>query len=319
MTSIEEAAEKLSEMASEREGLEEKFSDIQSIEKDSTVKEGFLKKDVEPIEPGRVAGVDGGIVKKRYSSGDIVAVRAVAAFFTNHNPVEVEYIPSRNPEPEFHVIEAGDQNSLERKAEAERVRAEIEAVDSVTERAGTVFIDGSIVPSYLEDEKVLDTYSGVFEEADDGSLVGVIEDSYGLKLSSILEQKLGIDIGKTRDTLVMDALLDEGERSFVRRFSDSPVEHPLLQKLEDRHVNRIHTFYVKLSSSDIPLRIDYLGEVGQADRIAGKLMELKSSKRYTVPSPIVEADRRAKISENYVKRLEKRFSPGMKRRDRRIF
>jgi len=51
---------------------------------------------------------------------------------------------------------------------------------------------------------------------------------------------------------------------------------------------------VKLSENDLPLRIDYFGDPEDADEIAGNLLALKSSDNYTVPSPIVEADKRAK-------------------------
>ncbi len=319
MASIREAAEKLSKQDSRLEELEEKFRDIDSIEEDATVKEGFLSKEVEEVAPGTVAGVDGGLLKRRYASGDVVAVRAVAAIFDYGGSLEVDYIPSRNPEPDFRVFEAEDSRSLERNAEARRIEREIDTVDRSLDLSDIVLLDGSVVPSYLEDSEVIDQYSEVFEKAGSGKFVGVVEDSYGLKLSRMLEEKLGVEIGDIRDTVLMDAILDERERSFVRRYSDSPAEHPVLQELEDRHVNRINTFYVKLSERDLPLRIDFYGDPGEADRISGLLLSMKASVRYTVPAPVLEADKRAKIPEKYLSRLEKRFSPGLKRRDRRAF
>ncbi len=319
MPSIREAAEKLSKRGSRTERLEEKFSEIDSIDTGSTVKEGFLSKRVKEREAPTVAGVDGGLVKKRYSSGDVIATRAVAAVFNYGSSLGVNYIPSRSPEPEFHVFGAEDSRSLDRNAETERVRAEIEAVSEALDDADMVLLDGSIVPSYLESEEVIEMYGEVFDGAGEGNFVGVVEDSYGLKLSRILEDRLGLEIGDVRDTVIMDAILEEGERSFARRYSDSPVEHPVLQELEDRHVNRIHTFYVKLSDGDLPLRVDYYGGVEEADRIAGVLQSVKVSDRYTVPSPIIEADKRAKIPGKYIKRLEKRFDPALRRRDRRAY
>jgi hypothetical protein len=317
MATLQEAADRLSEMGDSRE-LEEKFSGIETIDTGSTVREEQLRKEVEPVEPGKVAGIDGGLVKKRYASGDLVAVRAVAAVLEFPGP-EAKYLPSRSPEPEFHVFNSGDSRGLDRRAETERVRAEAGATLDAVAEAEDVFVDGSIVPSYLEEQEVLEKYEKLFDRVNEGALVGVVEDSHGLKLSQILEDKLGLELGKVRDTVLMDALLEEGERSFVRRYSDSPVEHPVLKKLDERHANRINTFHVKLSSRDVPLRIDYYGKKEHADRIAGLLMSLKSSDSYTVPSPIVEADRRAKVPEKHLKRLEKRFSPELRRRDRRAF
>lgn len=317
MATLEEAAEKLSSMG-ETGYLEEKFSGIESIDKGPTVRESVFKKGIEGKAPGKVAGVDGGLVKKRYASGDLVAARAVAAVFSFPGP-EADYLPSRQPEPDFEVYQSGDSRGLEKQAETSRVSAEVGVAIQAANEAGTVLMDGSIVPSYLEDETVLESYRELFERAGGGGLVGVVEDSHGLKLSDIMEDRLGLEIGDVRDTVLMDAILDEGERSFVRKYSDSPVEHPVLKKLPQEQANRINTFYVKLSSRDAPLRIDYYGGVEHADEIAGILMSLKSSESYTVPSPVVEADKRAKIPEKYLKRLEKRFSPGLRRRDRRSF
>lgn len=321
MPSIREAAEKLSKREKSTDNLSEKFEGIDSVEKDSTVKESFLSKEVEKKEPGKVAGVDGGIVKKRYSSGDIVGVRAVAAIFdfNNFSLDEASYIPGKSPEPEFHYFPPDNSKSLDKNAEAERLDAETDRVIEAMEEADTVFLDGSVVPSYLEDEEVIDKYNKVFGKAESGEVVGVVEDSFGMKMTRIIEDKLDIELGNIRDSLLMDSILEEGERSFVRRYSDSPVEHPVLQELEDKCVNRLHTFYLKLSEKDIPLRIDYFGDPENADSIAGKLMALKSSESYTVPSPVVEADKRAKVPEKYIQRLEKRFSPEVRRRDRRGF
>lgn len=319
MGSIREAAEKLSQKENKRGKIAEKFNKVDSIDQDSTIKEPFLAKKIRSEKPESAAGVDGGVVKKRYSSGDVVATRAVAAVFNFEDSLNVEYLPSKSPEPDFEVFDADEADSLDRNAESERLRQETSAILSAMQETGRVLIDGSVVPSYLENQKVLENYTKMFENSNSGQLVGVVEDSYGKKMTSLLEDKLGLELGNIRDTLLMDAVLGKGERSFVRRYSSSPVEHPVLSKLRDRHVNRLHTFYVKLSSRDLPLRVDYFGEPEEADTIAGNLLALYTSDTYTVPSPIVEADRRAKIPENWIKRLEKRFSPDMRRRDRRTF
>lgn len=319
MASIREAAEKLSQRDNKRGKIAEKFNEVDSIDEDSTIKESFLAKKIHPEKPDSAAGVDGGIVKKRYSSGDVVAARAIAAVFNFGENLEVEYLPSKSPEPDFQVFDANEADSLDRNAESERLKNETSAILEAMKKTDRVLIDGSVVPSYLENDKVLENYSQMFEKASSGQLVGVVEDSYGKKMTSLLEEKLGLELGNLRDTLLMDAVLGEKERSFVRRYSSSPVEHPVLSKLEDRHVNRLHTFYVKLSKNDLPLRIDYFGKPEEADEIAANLLALKSSDSYTVPSPVVEADKRAKIPEKYLKRLEKRFSPDLRRRDRRTF
>ncbi len=319
MPGLREAAEKLSKRERNKILMKEQFEDIGSIKADSVVEENFLKKNIESRKPSKVVtGIDGGLLKKRYSSGDVVAVRAVGATFNYGEKLEVSYMPSTNPEPEFYVFEAYESDSINRNAESERLKKETEIALKALSK-GKVLLDGSVVPSYLEDEEVLENYNDLFGVAKPGQLIGVVEDSYGLKMAELLEEKLDIEIGKIRDTVLMDVVLESGERSFVRKYSSSPVEHPVLRKLKDRYVNRLYTFYVKLSDKDLPLRIDYYGEPGDADQIASDLNYVKASKRYTAPAPVVEADKKAKISEKYIKRLEKRFSPDVKRRDRRLF
>ncbi|PSG99668.1 MAG: hypothetical protein BRC28_03550 [Nanohaloarchaea archaeon SW_4_43_9] len=319
MPSLREAAEQLSQKEGENTDLEEKFSDMDTIEKDSVVQEEKLRHEVEPKAPGKAAGIDGGLIRKRYSYADVVAVRAVSAVFSfNSSGLEkADYLPGKSPEPEFHVFDPQDQEGLDRKAEAERLKAETEIALHSQKETDKVFMDGSVIPSYSQDEKVLENYNRLFSNAEPGSLIGVVEDSYGTSLTDILEEKTGLELGNIRDTLLMDAILSEGERSFVRKYSKGPAEHPVLKKLHSNHVNKLYTFYVRLSSKDIPLRIDYYGNPDNADQIAGELMALKSSECYTVPSPVLEADRKAKVPGKYLKRLEKRFSPSLKRRERR--
>jgi len=319
MVSIEEAAEKLAERQQQDGDLEEKLRAIENVEKGPDIKEKFLKKPIDSVRPGKVAGVDGGVIKKRYSVADITAVRAVAAVFKfTDSGVSAEHIPSKSPEPDFSILESEDAEGLEKAVEAKRLKKETSVAMKATKTADKILMDGSIVPSYSEDDDVFENYTELFDKAGKGNIVGVVEDSYGLKLADIMEDRLSVDVGNLRDTVIMDNILDKGERSFVRRYSSTPSEHPVLQHLKTEDVKNIYTFYVKLSAEDLPLRIDFYGEPSDADTISAELNFLKASERYTVPSPVIEADRRAKIPEKHLKRLEKRFSPDLRRRDRRF-
>lgn len=318
MPSLREAASRLSSSRQQISELSEKLGSFSSIETGATVKEPFLSRGFDSVEPGKVSGVDGGIARERYSAVDVIAVRAVAAVFNYRGGLDAAYIPSKNPEPEFHVLDAGDSESFEARVEEKRLESEVSAALEALD-GSTVLMDGSLVPSYSGSGDVAELYSRLLQEAEPGRLAGVVEDSRGLKQASLLEDRLGVEIGEIRDTLLMDAVLEPGERSFVRRYSTSPVEHPVLRDMDDAVVNRLHTFYVKLSGKDLPLRVDYFGDPGDADSLAGLLLSLKASSRYTVPAPIVEADKRAKIPREYLKRLEKRFNPETMRRERRGF
>lgn len=318
MPTIREAAEKLQERSDRTEELSEELKEI-DIQKGKVIKEGFLSKKVESQEPGKVAGVDGGVQQQSYSAGDIAVIRAVATVFDFNGELNVEYLPEKKPEPEFFVFDSEDADSMGRNVESKRVELELERGREALEKADRVFMDGSIVPSYSESENVINNLSSIVDAAEYGQLVGVVEDSYGLKLSSILKERTNIEIGKIRDTRLMDSILEPGERSFVRKYSSSPVEHPVLQEIDDREANLFFTFYLKISEDDLPLRIDYFGKPEDADKIAGELISLASSESYTVPSPVLEADRCAKISVNYIEKLESRFLPDQKRRNLRPF
>lgn len=319
MPDLEQVVEQISSMEEREEQLEQKFSEIDSIEKDQQVLETQLQYDIKekPVS-GTFAGIDGGIVKKRYSRGDVVAVRAVAALFSfQKSSIEASnYIPGRSVDPEYHFIRPGDNNDFQKKCEELRIGAESDVAVKSAKEADIVFMDGSIVPGY---EPSASSFERLIESSEKGRLVGVVEDSYGLKLSKLLSEKTGIDVGEVRDTVLMDSILSKAERSFVRRYSKGPAEHPVIGNLDQEKASEILTFYVKLSEKDLPLRIDYYGDVKDADRIASVLMAIKSSDTYTVPSPVLEADRRAKISKEKMLQFDRRFKPKEKRRDRRTF
>lgn len=318
MPTIREAAEKLQTRNERTNELSEELKEI-DIQKGKVIKESFLSKKVEALKPGKVAGVDGGVQQQSYSAGDIAVIRAVATVFDFEGELSVEYLPEKKPEPEFFVFDSEDADSMGRNVESKRVELELGRAKEALDKADRVFMDGSIVPNYAESDEIIDNLNDIIESSEQGQLVGVVEDSYGLKLSSILEDRTDIEIGKIRDTRLMDSILEPGERSFVRKYSSSPVEHPVLQEIDDREANLFFTFYLKISEDDLPLRIDYYGRPEDADRIAGELMSLASSESYTVPSPVLEADRCAKISVNYIDKLESRFLPDPKRRNLRPF
>ena len=60
MPGIREAAEELSQREDEKEKLGKKFEEVTEIEKDSTIKEGFLTKEIRETVAGKTfVGVDG--------------------------------------------------------------------------------------------------------------------------------------------------------------------------------------------------------------------------------------------------------------------
>jgi len=167
-------------------------------------------------------------------------------------------------------------------------------------------------------------------------LAGVIEDSRGTRLCESLAEEAFLS-GKARDVLrssqdtnMLAYALEEGQRTPVMRYTEEYEKHPTLRDIGDAGGD-IYNMYLQTVERDVPVRVDFLAGAdpsARADRIASMLLPLCGySRSYGIPSVIVEADKRAKLSVEDLERLEARFDglnltmPGMRqlRRNNRPF
>jgi len=320
-----------------------------------TVLEPAIRRDVQPadLDDVSIAGVDGGMIQKAFHGIDIILARGVAAIFSYEDGSvrSTGYLPGKNPRPDITYIESPmDRQEFNVSSSLLRLREELDiALEAVREGVDLLLLDGSIVPQYTDRpasdaeardvyDDLVDTYATLFEEArkQDVLLGGVIEDSRGTGFCEILaDQEFIVPdqrdvLQRSQDTNVLNYVLEQGERTPVMEYATEYEKHPTLNDIGDLG-EEIYNFYMKSVQDGRPVRIDFLnnGDVSRtADRISSHILPLCGfSSTYGIPSVIVEADSRAKLSQRdlevFESRLRSRVGPmsGVEglRRDNRPF
>ena len=276
----------------------------------------------------KIAGIDGGLVKKSFHGIDLMLLRAVGVIYDYTNGgLNVVYYPEAIPSPIPRAIsDPLDDLGFELNSNIERQIAEITTATEVLEKyePDLLLLNGSVIPHYtfvpekgsfvyVNYENMINAYNKLFEAVKSRKtiLAGVIEDSRGTRFCEILSKMMNTNfdpnlpsefklvLSRTKDTNLLTYTLNYGERTFVFPYSSETDKHPMLRNFEV--AKQIMTFYLRTAEFDRPLRVDFLADKGQtdaADKIASILLALASNSSYGTPSVIVEADQRAKLSEN---------------------
>jgi hypothetical protein len=276
------------------------------------------------LENLKIAGIDGGMVKRSLHGIDLMLLRAVGVlFFYSKGKLEkVEYYPEAMPTPTPKIVlEPLHEIEFEMNSNYERQIIEVTTASEVIEKLtpDIIFLDGSIIPHYTEKpakdsilfptyKKLIQSYSELFSKAKEkGSiLAGVIEDSRGTRFCEIVKEQVNKEfiefkplLETTKDTNLLTYTLKLGERTFVFNYSSEPEKHPILKEFGD-FSNSIFSFYLKTAEFDRPLRIDFLGEndiLKIANFISSVLLALSGHSGYGMPSVLIEADQRARLTE----------------------
>ncbi|MFW9981223.1 MAG: DNA double-strand break repair nuclease NurA [Candidatus Thorarchaeota archaeon] len=293
--------------------------------------------------PGlKIVGVDGGLVRKRFRSMDLVLTRGIAVIF-HFGPEEgptVDFYPDAFPEPRIiPLMLTLSSTELDQLASLERIAAELRVTLSVIEefRPYLILLDGSLFyhprdrPQsgsivYEKFQEVLALYKQLYNKARKKQtiLIGIVKDSRSTRVATtmgeilphiirspeIFEMMQGIDyrwlIKISRDCDLLDTFLEEGERSFVFRYS-SELQTNTNNPTEDLSswTPSIWVTYLKTARDDLPLRIEYLSEdehdidTSRIDAALSAILPLSSQHpEFGIPTPILEADARAKITAN---------------------
>jgi hypothetical protein len=289
----------------------------------------------------KMAGVDGGLIRRGFRSMDLIITRGVAVIFKfgpKEGPV-VDFFPDPFPSPIVKpVMLSLSGQELDQLASLERLATELRVTLSVLDEFSTdlILIDGSLfyhprdrppagsVP-YDKFQEVMALYRQMYNKAKEKgtTLVGVVKDSRSTRVVSILgeilphimkdpsvfEMMQGVDyrwlLKISRDCDILDTFLEEGERTFVFRYS-SELQQNINAYPDDLSswASLIWVTYIKTAQDDLPLRIEVL--VGDGDKDVRSLDRALSAmlpvswqhKEYGIPTPIVEADARARISHN---------------------
>jgi hypothetical protein len=250
----------------------------------------------------------------------------------------VEFFPDPFPEPNIKPVMltmAGSE--LDQLASLERVATELRVTLSVLEEFHTdlILVDGSLFyhprdrppKGSIVDEKfqeVAALYKQLYNKARSKrtTLVGVVKDSRSTRIVNILGEILphiirepkifelmqGIDyrwlLKISRDCDLLDTFLKEGERTFAFKYSSeilnnsNSLANDLLRWSSD-----IWVTYLKTARDDLPVRLEILikedGNILQLNKALSAILPLSwQHPEYGLPTPIVEADARARINPN---------------------
>ncbi len=302
----ENIAEKMLKIEAEKKELCKAIRNLQ-ISKSVLEKENVLESNIaklvidSKIENIKIAGIDGGLISKSFHGFDLLVLRAVGVIFeysdgklssTKYHPKPiVEPTPKVYYEPFYETEFETNSNIVRQNEEISRAKEVVEKF-----KPEIIFLHGSIVPQYTtvpgkdsllyeNFKKMINSYVELYNACikNNVKLAGVVEDSRSSRFCSIIKTVIDehkIDstsfknfLGKAKDSVVLNQLLGFKERSFVFGYSTAPENHPIL----------------KLLGNDA---------IQLADDLASKLVSLSKNSMYALPPMIVEADQRAKLSED---------------------
>ncbi len=336
---FEQTLESIAKRIREQEKIRKRVADILaglrgiSLSDAGGVEEPSLVKKVEMDQLGEltVAGVDGGLLEQQLHGLDLILVRAIAAIFHYRDGElkRAEYFPSEMPLPKLiDVSESLDTWEFELLAGMERQLAEIGlAADALKKKgADVIVLDGSVVPQYVERfpsssilleryQKLIGAYTELYSTCFKlgAILIGVVKDSRGRRFVEILRNSiipkfgdLGLEskdfamLERSRDTVLLDHLLEVGERTPAFTYAEKPASY-VLRDLGAWGA-RVHAFYIKTVPFDRPLRVEFLDLyetlTKTTDQIASLIYALSSyHDAFGLPSVMIEADACARLAE----------------------
>ncbi len=289
----------------------------------------------------KIAGIDGGLVRRRFRSMDLVLTRGIAVIFQfgpEEGPI-VDFFPDPFPEPQIRpMLLTLSGSELDQLSSLERVAAELRVILSVLDEfhSDLILVDGSLFyhprdrPQsgsivYEKFQEVLSLYKQLYNKArkKGTTLVGIVKDSRSTKLTNFLgdilphiirdptifESMQGVDyrwlLNNSRDCDTLDTFLEEGERSFIFKYSSELQTNS--NSINDDLTNwasSIWVTYLKTARDDLPLRVEFLSDdtkesVWKMDKALAAILPLSwQHPEYGIPTPILEADTRAKITMN---------------------
>jgi len=329
----EEFSKRIIEIENQRKKLGDFLREVNSSTVLSLGREVFEGKIILPmkksnLEDLKIAGVDGGLVKHSLHGIDIMLLRAVGVLFyyKNNKLNNVEYHPEAIPSPIPKVVfDPLTDVEFEINSNYERQLIEVNNAREIIEKfePDILLLDGSVIPHYTDKpaehsllfpnyKKLIDSYVELFYKAmEKGTiLAGVIEDSRGTRFCEVINQVIMAKIqeatdiklllNRTKDTNLLTYALKLNERSLIFKYSSFPEQHPVLKEFGGKIANSIFCFYIKTAEFDRPLRVDFLTQrdfTRTANSISSVLLALAGHSSYGMPSVLIEADQRAKLSE----------------------
>lgn len=341
---IDRIAKKIKDIAQRRERLAGTLHEINGVFTPQLKRKikGFK------LDKIKICGVDGGFLRNAYHGAGIILRRAVAVCFDYKKGKleKVDYHPDRRPIPDPVVVgpefSESDFNTL---ANLKRVEIELKtAIEAIQKfKPDVMLLDGSVVlypsnmpekrsPVYSTYETVVEQFKDLYQKCSDNNilLAGAVEDSRGKRYCNLLfkdlfpklythkdvkkelREKLRTcerALGSSTDTLFLYYLLEKGEHTTVMRYAEGDI--PILKDLGN-WAKTIHAIYIKAVEYDRPLRVDFISTKNPqetADKLAAIVWAIsKHNRTYAYPSVLIEADARAKLSENEIAIFKSRLT-----------
>ena len=270
---------------------------------------------------GRFAGIDGGLLMKSFHGIDLIVTRAVSAIF-DYEESQLKNSTYITTEPLVIEFESGSPNELALVAGLQRTIIELSvAIQTLDKNPEYLLLDGSIAPHptmggaknthrllYL---RMIKMYDELIKRADEQNctVIGVVEDSKSKYFSNTLNdiivpnlpsksKALFTDVQTFRDTALLFDTLLHNQRTFTFKLS----KHPAVKYGEN-----LYGFYLKTAKYDRPIRIEFVSDTPKelSNRIAQSVLGLSTFSTYGIPSVIIEADARAKLTRYYMEYIER--------------
>lgn len=269
---------------------------------------------------GLIAAVDGGLLAQEMHGIDLVIARAVAAVFEYKNSglAAHEYLPNAFPDPDYEFKIGLDEREIIAFRSLFRLRKEIECAIDVLEKKNLkwLLLDGSLLPLTADKppdesdvaydyQNLVRLYRKLYEKSKEKgcNLIGVIKDSRARRFVDIARAKVDVH---SSDTLFLNHLLREGERTFAFRYTSDMKRHPIVKDFGN-YGESIFAMYVKPVEGDRPLRVEFLNN--NFDEVASFAYSLsKINRAYAYPAILIEADLRAALDPLELERAQKRLA-----------
>jgi hypothetical protein len=271
---------------------------------------------------GKVSAVDGGILNYEMHGADLLIGKAVSSTFTYENGElkSYSYYPNAFPQPAYDVKTGLDEREVNWHRSIFRLNLEIQnALETARkEKPEFLFLDGSIVPLMSdrpsEDSALFEDYLMLIKRykelfkfcAESGVCVaGVVKDSRGKRVMEVLAKHTG---EKCADSVFLNHLLREGERTCVFHYSSNPKQHAVLKDLGEWG-ERIRISYMKPVAGDRPLRVEFLEGGKKYAEIIGVIASLsRINRNYAYPAVLIDADLRAAMDPLELERAKRSLS-----------
>jgi hypothetical protein len=269
---------------------------------------------------GKVSAVDGGILNHEMHGADLLIGRAVSSTFEYEGGrlVGHSYYPEAFPQPVYDVKVGLDEREVNWHKSLFRLNLEIgNALETVRkERPGHLFLDGSVVPLMNdkpgEDSALYEDYLLLVKRyielfkfcAESGvKIAGVVKDSRGKRMMEVLSKHTG---ERCADTVFLNHVLKEGERTGVVHYSSNPKQHSVLKDLGEWG-GKVKVSYMKPVGGDRPLRVEFIGD--GAVEVCGVVAALSRINRsYAYPAVLIDADLRAAMEPLELERAKRSLS-----------